>query len=472
MAEVRDLTPLLDEAGEVVGFPTVRAAAHRLPGQPAAGAVARGGRAGRWSTTGSSSTPGRRSRCRCRSWPPSPATVAPLTVGAGLDQIMLLARLQGSRASEPRDVALRFSNRPGHRRAAAGDRPADRADARRWTTTPRRCSARGPAARSTRTSWRRCWPGRAASFVEHDLDERRPAGAGRPAGRAEHGRHRRRPGDHADGALPGGHDPGGAVRRPDQGAGHRRRAGVRPGRSPRSTSPRSAASRSSGSRCPPAPRISMDSGTENMDWVARALRRIIDVHPGRRGDQRRRRRDQRRRPAVLERRGDDAHAHQGHPGHDAGQRDGAHRQALAGLLGRGVGRGQLRHRRLRPGHGPERAGAVLGAEPAGRRRAAARRTTSTPTSRRGSAGRGRPTPSDPRDRDVRVVPARAPVERLHHRRRHLLGRPPTRSARSRSTSARSCGRSPTRTTRCSSGGPAWPTPTRPSSTTRTSAATR
>ena len=64
-------------------------------------------------------------------------------------------------------------------------------------------------------------------------------------------------------------------------------------------------------------RISMDSGTENMDWVAKALRRIVEftqaggeinvVVAG----------HQRRRPAVLERRGDDAHAHQGHPGDDA-----------------------------------------------------------------------------------------------------------------------------------------------------------
>ena len=112
-------------------------------------------------------------------------------------------------------------------------------------------------------------------------------------------------------------------------------------------------------------RISMDSGTENMDWVAAALKRIVDVHPGRRRDQHRGRRHQRRRPAVLERRGDDAHAHQGHPGDDAGLGDGADRQAVARLLRRRVGRGQLRHRRLRPGDGPQRPGAVLGAGPAG-----------------------------------------------------------------------------------------------------------
>ena len=51
-------------------------------------------------------------------------------------------------------------------------------------------------------------------------------------------------------------------------------------------------------------------------------------------------------------------------------------------------------------------------------------------------------------------------------------RRPTRTGRSRSTSGRSCGRSPTRTTRCWSGGPAWRTPTRRSCSTRTSAGIR
>ena len=49
--------------------------------------------------------------------------------------------------------------------------------------------------------------------------------------------------------------------------------------------------------------------------------------------------------------------------------------------------------------------------------------------------------------------ARRAGQRLHDGRRHLLGRRPTPTARRRSTSAPSCGRSPTRTTRRSSGGP-------------------
>ena len=39
---------------------------------------------------------------------------------------------------------------------------------------------------------------------------------------------------------------------------------------------RCGACRSSGSPCRPGARISMDSGTENMDWVAKALKRIIE----------------------------------------------------------------------------------------------------------------------------------------------------------------------------------------------------
>ena len=168
-------------------------------------------------------------------------------------------------------------------------------------------------------------------------------------------------------------------------------------------------------------RISMDSGTENMDWVAAALKRIVDVHPGRRRDQHRGRRDQRRRPAVLERRGHDAHAHQGHPGDDPGLGHGADRQAVAGLLRRRLGRGQLRHRRLRPGDGTERAGPVLGARPGRRPRRADGPLRRTPTSRRASRARGRRRTHRPARPGRLRLPALAAGQRLQHRRRDLLG---------------------------------------------------
>ena len=60
-----------------------------------------------------------------------------------------------------------------------------------------------------------------------------------------------------------------AARRPDARARLARRAGVPRASSPRSTSPSSSACRSSGSRSPPARKIAMDCGTENMDWIAR-----------------------------------------------------------------------------------------------------------------------------------------------------------------------------------------------------------
>ena len=190
----------------------------------------------------------------------------------------------------------------------------------------------------------------------------RPARAGRPSLRPEQVRHPRRRGDHPDDPAPRGRHPGRPVRRPDEVARLGRGAGV-PARDRR-----------------PRPR----RGDAGAGGVVRALRGCAHldglrhrehglggqgaapdrgVHPGRRRDQRRGGRHQRRRPALLERRGHDADAHQGHPGDDPGERDGAHRQAVAGLLRRRLGRGQLRHRRLRPGDGAQRAGAVLGARP-------------------------------------------------------------------------------------------------------------
>ena len=197
----------------------------------------------------------------------------------------------------------------------------------------------------------------------------------------------------------------------------------------------SEACRSSGSRCRPAPRSRWTRAARTSTgspgccagWSCTPKR-------GRRG-QHRRRRHQRRRPAVLERRVDDADAHVGDPRDDPRQRDGAHRQAGDRLLGRGVGRGQPRHRRLQPHHGPERRGAVLRAHDGGRLPAAHRplrphvpgaRRALAPAGRHRRPPRPRRPPGGPRGRR----------DRLRHRRRHLLRRRPTATARSRSTSAR------------------------------------
>ena len=109
-------------------------------------------------------------------------------------------------------------------------------------------------------------------------------------------------------------------------------------------------------------RIAWDSGTENMDWIAAVLRRLIE-HTQAGGEVN----------VVVTGINVGAQPYwnaeatmlmhtRRHPGHDASQRHGADRQELARLLRRRVGRGQLRHRRIRPDHGPERAGAVLGTD--------------------------------------------------------------------------------------------------------------
>ena len=176
--------------------------------------------------------------------------------------------------------------------------------------------------------------------------------------------------------YPEGIDARRRARRPDQGDGLDHRGRVPCGCSPPSTSRRAMDVPIEWFALSAGAKIAMDSGSENLDWVARVLRRLVEhTQRGRRGE-RRRRRHQRRRPAVLERRGDDADAHPRHPRDDAGQRDGAHRQAGDRLLRRRVGRGQPRHRRLRPDHGPQRRGAVLGAEPGRGLRHPASTTTS------------------------------------------------------------------------------------------------
>jgi acetyl/propionyl-CoA carboxylase alpha subunit len=203
-------------------------------------------------------------------------------------------------------------------------------------------------------------------FQELDLDadgetlipvDRPPAGQHRTPGR----------GLADDLHRPGarGHDPGGDAVRPDAGPGQPRRARVPPDQ--RLARARGRAQDPRRVVCLLVRRPHRDGLGHREHGLHRAHAATDHrVHPGRSRDQHRRHRDQRRRPALLERRSDDAHAHQGHPHHDPGQHDGPHRQAGPGLLRGGLGRGQLRYRWLRPGHGAQRPGPVLGAEFPGR----------------------------------------------------------------------------------------------------------
>ena len=146
--------------------------------------------------------------------------------------------------------------------------------------------------------------------------------------------------------------------------------------------------------------ISMESGTENMDWIGKVLRRIIEFTQG--GGE-----------VNIVVTGINVGAQpywnaeatmlmhtQGHPRHAARERDGADRQGRARLLGWRVGRRQRRHRRLRADHGPERAGAVLRPRPR-RRLPSAASALRLRVSRAGGALR-------PPGRDIRPARPRHP----------------------------------------------------------------
>ena len=273
MAEVRDLTPLRDEMGEIVGFPTIerqltacldslrRAQSHRRSRRPLT-----------------------HNRVHLYAWPSIEVplaqvaafarTAAPLTVGAGLDQIVLLARLQEEEGRPPRDVALRFSSRPGTGvRMEVTDRPtAPMRPLDDYTEKVLSSRARGTVYPYELAP---LLAGPDGSFVEHDLGEDgRLVPVERPPGHNRAGivvgtvttPTRRYPEGMTRVALFG--DPTkalGTVAEPECA-----RVVAALDLAEERGIPVEWFALSSGAR------ISMDSGTENMDWVSRALRRIIE----------------------------------------------------------------------------------------------------------------------------------------------------------------------------------------------------
>ena len=290
-----------------------------------------------------------------------------MTAGLGIEMVMLRGRLVEDGVE--RERVLRLFNPAGRGVVRRGHRPADR---------PAAAARRGRPADRLRPPPRHAAPGRdrqaagadpAGDFVEHDLDE---DGDLVPVDRPPRhntagivvGLIRNRTDRHPEGMLRvacSATRHARSARSPSPSAG---------GSSPRSISPRSWRAVRVVRRLRRARRSPWTPARRTWTgWPRRCAG--SSIHPGRRRDQRRRQRHQRRRPAVLERRGDDADAHARHPRHDPGERDGADRQAGARLLRRRLGRGQLRHRRLRADHGPERPGAVLGARHRRRLRAPA-----------------------------------------------------------------------------------------------------
>jgi len=272
VAEVRDVTALRDASGRVVTFPAVeRTLADCLESIRASQAGR--GTAGRFDAN----------RIFLYVWPPIDVpldelsafarTMAPSAAGAGLEEVMVLARLRDEPGAELRDVALIFSNRPGAGVGVTMTEPPTEAlaplDA--YTQNVRRSRARGAVYPYEII---RLLIGAAGTFIEHDLDE---AGRLVPIDRP--------PGHNRAGMVaglvstPSACHPEGMVRVALFGDPTKSLGSVA---EPECALVIAALDLAGEMRVPvewfalsSGAKISMDSGTENMDWVARALRRLI-----------------------------------------------------------------------------------------------------------------------------------------------------------------------------------------------------
>ena len=271
-AEIYDVTPLRDASGKVVAFP---AAERKLAAclESIRASQAERGSARRLDAN----------RIVLYVWPPIDIPLhelggfarasAPMTVGAGLEEIMLLVRQQSKPNEEPAEVAVVFSYRPGAGVGVVVTKPPTEplAPLDEYTQKVRRSRARGTV-----------YPyeivpmltGAGGTFIEHDLDETgrlvpvdRPRGhntAGIVAGVV---------------STPSVRYPEGMVRVALFGDPTKALGSVAEPECARIMAALDLAEQmsvplewfalSSGAM------ISMDSGTENMDWVARALRRLI-----------------------------------------------------------------------------------------------------------------------------------------------------------------------------------------------------
>ncbi|QYB01552.1 ATP-grasp domain-containing protein [Rhodococcus sp. USK10] len=272
LAEVRDITPVRNEDGQVIGVP----AAERVL-QSCLDGIRRA------QATRGSKRKLDANRVVLYVWPKidAPAedleafarVAAPLTAGAGLEEITVIARLQGEPGTESREKALRFSYRTGAgvvvKVTEPPTEPLQPLDA--YTQKVRSSRARGTV-----------YPyeliplltGRDGSFVEHDLDESgQLVPVERPYGQNKAGlvvglvtaRTDRHPEGMTRVALFG--DPTKALGTVAEAECARLVAGV--DLAEKLGVPVEWFALSSGAT------ISMDSGTENMDWVSRGLRRLI-----------------------------------------------------------------------------------------------------------------------------------------------------------------------------------------------------
>jgi acetyl/propionyl-CoA carboxylase alpha subunit/acetyl-CoA carboxylase carboxyltransferase component len=270
-ANIHDVTPLRDSSGQVVVFPAVeRKLASCLESIRAS--EAERGTARRLDSN----------RIVLYVWPPVEIPLselssfarasAPMTAGAGLEEIMMLVKHRAQPNEEPREVAVIFSYRPGAGVGMVVTKPPTEplAPLDEYSQKVRRSRARGTV-----------YPyeivpmltGGGGTFTEHDLEDGRLVPVDRPRGHNTAGI--------VAGVVstPSTRYPEGMVRVVLFGDPTKSLGSVAEPECARIMAALDLADEmgvplewfalSSGAM------ISMDSGTENMDWVARALRRLI-----------------------------------------------------------------------------------------------------------------------------------------------------------------------------------------------------
>ena len=271
LAEIRDVTPLRDAAGRVVAFPAVeRALTACLDGIRREQARRGGERLDA-------------NRIFLYVWPTIEVSLddlgdfarstAPLTAGAGLEEIMILGRLQKVPDQEPEDVALLFSYSPntGVRVSVIEPPTEPLAPLNAYSQKVRRSRARGtiyPYELVPQIT------GARGTFAEHDLDAEGRLG---PVDRA--------PGKNTAGIVAGlvttptDRYPEGMTRVALFGDPTKALGSVS---EPECALVMGALDLAEEKQVPlewyalsSGAKISMDSGTENMDWVSRVLRRLI-----------------------------------------------------------------------------------------------------------------------------------------------------------------------------------------------------
>jgi acetyl/propionyl-CoA carboxylase alpha subunit/acetyl-CoA carboxylase carboxyltransferase component len=272
LAEVRDVTPEYDAAGQVVGVPMIERTLTMCLDAIRRELTRRGGNRGMAAN-----------RILLNVWPVIEVPVeraaiiakslVPLTVGAGLEDITLKGRVREKPGAQPQEVALSFTYRPGAgvvvRVSDPPIEPLRPLDG--YAQAVQRSQARGAVYPYELVAQ---LAGEGGTFVEHDLDERgelvpvqRPYGQNTaglvvavvttPTPRYSEGMTRV--------ALFG--DPTKALGTVAEAECSRLVAAI--DLAERLQAPVEWFALSSGAT------ISMESGTENMDWVARGLRRII-----------------------------------------------------------------------------------------------------------------------------------------------------------------------------------------------------